>query len=275
MFEPFIVSAHSIASKRGDPIGNLLRIEEGCRSAVAKGSRMAVFPELSVSGYWLSEEAGAVAETLEGDSVGALSRISTECGLIVCAGLIERRGNDLYNTQVFVGGGRLLGHQSKTHVTPRTEELYYRSETDYRVIETELCPLACAICYDNHFPETSLIAKALGACLLVQPYCCGRWSPDWMREDFLNQIEYRVRCRDTGMFAIGANQCGQRDERGDYGSWCYIIDPFGEYVARTDPGTIGDHMVVAEISPEVVRRRMERLPAQYRRWDDFKLLSPE
>jgi predicted amidohydrolase len=272
LFDAFRVSAHSIPCVPGGTAENLKKIENWATRAAEKGVRLAVFPELCVQGYWMAPDARRVAEAIDGPSVKELTRIAESLELIISAGITELRGRDLFNTQVFVGPKGLIGYQSKTHVTPLRESECYRSDTEYHLIRTELCDLGCAICYDNHFSEASLIPEKMGATVLVMPFCCGRCTSDSLQTDSLNQMEYRTRCRDTGMFGVLANQCGRRDNDYYYGTWCGVIDPNGEYLARTEPGTEGEHMVLADISPEPYIKRLQERPSRHRRFEDFKAL---
>ena len=50
------VGACSLASTPGDMEANLKKIEQWCSKATDKAVQLLLFPELSLSGYWLSHE---------------------------------------------------------------------------------------------------------------------------------------------------------------------------------------------------------------------------
>lgn len=263
-FESFFAAAISIESALGDVSTNLQTIARWCKQSSAAGAQLCVFPELSVTGFWMSRDVYDVAETVPGPSTDVLLHIAKDYNVTISAGIAELENERVFNTQVVIDPQGYVGKQRKINVCP-WESTYYFAGSTLQLLNSTRAPLACAICYDNHFPEIAIFAEQVGARVLIQPYAYGDWSEDWYSEDALSQMEYRVRCRDAGVFGIGANLSGRSNTGDQFGNWCYIIDPFGNYIARTEAGTAGEHMVLGEINPALYLQRLKEKASKYRR----------
>jgi NAD+ synthase (glutamine-hydrolysing) len=108
----------------GDPAANavaILRLAETCS---ADGVALAVFPELSVSGYAIDDL--LLADTLQDATEQALlTLIAHSAGLlpVLVVGAPLRHGARLYNCAVAIHRGRLLGVVPKVHL-PNYREFY-------------------------------------------------------------------------------------------------------------------------------------------------------
>src|SRR3989442_5916251 len=92
----------------------LARLEE----AFASGAELLVLPECALPGYMFdsAEEALPFAEEIPGPSTQALADACRRLGVHVVCGLLERDGDQLYNSAVLVGPDGLVGTYRKTHL---------------------------------------------------------------------------------------------------------------------------------------------------------------
>lgn len=136
---------------RGDraPVSLRLQwIDALLADAQRAGAKLAVMPELALTGYELGEWNFEVAEPVPGGpAVSALSEIARARDMILVAGLSEREGEHVYNTMAVVGPGGFLGRYRKLH--PASAECaYWRPGASAHVIETDLGRLGVGVCAD-------------------------------------------------------------------------------------------------------------------------------
>jgi NAD+ synthase (glutamine-hydrolysing) len=120
------VAAITPELKVADVAGNLAAIEAAAAQAAAAGCRMAVFPELAVTGYTCGDLFGQrlLLEQAE-RAVLELASSSAQHGLLMVVGVPLRQGGRLFNTAVVLSGGRVCGVVPKRYL-PNSQEFYER-----------------------------------------------------------------------------------------------------------------------------------------------------
>src|SRR3954452_23891498 len=84
--------------------------------AQAQGAELIVFPEASDTGYSMPVIRDHAKAWTEG-AVPALQEMAKEFSLTIVAGVSERDGDTIYNSQVFIDPeGALVGSYRKTHL---------------------------------------------------------------------------------------------------------------------------------------------------------------
>ena len=107
-----------------DPSANVGSIMALCEQMNADGVRIAVFPEICVTGYTCADLFHN--ETLLASACEALTKLveaSSKWSLTLIVGLPARVGNVLYNTAAVIRRGRLVGLVPKTYI-PNYNEFY-------------------------------------------------------------------------------------------------------------------------------------------------------
>ena len=100
---------------------NLKVIEELSTRAIKKNASAISFHELSITGYTFlqdldREELNDVSEELStSTSLKILKQMAGDLSIVIMAGLVERRGGELYNTYVAVNGKEILASFRKLH----------------------------------------------------------------------------------------------------------------------------------------------------------------
>ncbi|WP_284945781.1 NAD(+) synthase [Acidisoma cladoniae] len=118
------VAACTIDSSVADPSSNARAILDEARACDAEGAVLAVFPELSVSGYAIDDL--LLQDVLLDAVVAALVTIaegSRDLLPILLVGAPLRVGSRLFNTAVVIHRGRILGVVPKIHL-PNYREFY-------------------------------------------------------------------------------------------------------------------------------------------------------
>jgi predicted amidohydrolase len=215
MMDTLTVAAVCTDSKPGRTAENLEKIAHWCGRAAASGAKLALFPELSITGFipnhpvgdhaaWLREAlafARCSAETISGSSVAQLSRIAADHGIYIAAGLLEDAGNVLYNTHVLVGPDGLAGAWRKMHI-PMFEMPFYNGGPGPAVAITPLGRVGVNICFDALLPESTRLLAIEQVEIALFPFAAdpppctpAGWSA-WAGPAL------RARCVENGIFGV-------------------------------------------------------------------------
>jgi predicted amidohydrolase len=158
------------------PAENLARAAEMIERAAAEGCRVVVLPECLDFG-WTDPSARDGAQAIPGQHSELLARAARESRLWVTAGLVERDGDNLYNTAVLISpDGEIVLKHRKINELALAHDLYSLG-TGVAVADTELGRVGLAICADN-YPDSPEIGGALGrmGCRLLLSPCA--WAVD-------------------------------------------------------------------------------------------------
>lgn len=153
---------------------NLAHAETLIGSAVEKGAKLVLLPELMPSGYTLTEEIWESAETVNGKSVKWLLNTAKHFGIYLGFSFLEAEGEDFYNSFVLSDStGRLLGRVRKTPPCA-VEAYFFRAGSDSHVIETEIGRIGVGICYENTLYDQMCFLHRENVDLVVSPAAAGR-----------------------------------------------------------------------------------------------------
>jgi len=265
----------------GDKQANLRIVESFVGKAVEERADLVVFPEMCLTGYWHVrnlDKAGveALAEPVpDGPLSRALLALSSEKGLTIGAGLIERGDDGLnYNTYlVAMPDGRFAKHR-KLHAFISE---HVSSGSDYTVFELpDGTKAGVLICYDCNLGENVRATALRGTEVLLAPHQtggCDTPSPRCMGAIDLKLWENRsenpeaieaelkgpkgrewlmkwlpARAHDNGIFLVFSNGVGVDDNEVRTGN-AMILDPYGDLLAET--WRAADEMVVADLDPDL------------------------
>jgi len=265
----------------GDKQANLRIVESFVEKAVEERADLVVFPEMCLTGYWHVrnlDKAGveALAEPVpDGPLSRALLALSSEKGLTIGAGLIERGDDGLnYNTYlVAMPDGRFAKHR-KLHAFISE---HVSSGSDYTVFELpDGTKAGVLICYDCNLGENVRATALRGAEVLLAPHQtggCDTPSPRCMGAIDLKLWENRsenpeaieaelkgpkgrewlmkwlpARAHDNGIFLVFSNGVGVDDNEVRTGN-AMILDPYGDLLAET--WRAADDLVVADLDPDL------------------------
>lgn len=162
-----------ISCKREDKKANLEKIEELTVKAQQEGADLAIFPELSLTGYVLKDQLYEEAEVITGQSVKKIEAIAKKTGIYIIFGmpeLSEKAHATIYNTAVLVGPKGLIGKYRKMYLPTHSvfeEKRYFRPGYESAVFNTDIGNIGLTICYDIFFPEVFRLCRLKGAQLIV------------------------------------------------------------------------------------------------------------
>ncbi|MFZ5631229.1 MAG: carbon-nitrogen hydrolase family protein [Bacillota bacterium] len=244
--------------------------------AAAGGARLVVLPEMFNCPYVADMFPGYAETYPDGETFGMLAGAAREEKIYLVGGSVpEREGARVFNSSfVFGPEGELLGRHRKMHLfdvdlpggVRVKESSTLGAGNDITVIDTGMCRIGVAICYDVRFPELIRLMVLAGARVIVIPAAFNMTTgpAHW-------DMVYRCRAVDNQVYVIAASPA--RDTGAPYVAYGHslIVDPWGEVVARAGEG---EEVVAAEIEPERVEKVRRELPLlQHRRTDLYQISS--
>jgi len=269
MLDRVRVAAVSAETRPGEIGANLAKIERAVAQAAADGAQLALFPELSLTGFipnhpqgeheaWLREalqQARRGALSLDAPPLTALAAIAARHKLLICVGMLEDAGNRLFNTAVLVGPTGLVGHWRKLHV-PMFEMPFYNGGDAPRVVETPLGRIGVNICFDVLMPESTRLLAVQNVEIVLMPFAADPppQTPAGWAAWGLPAI--RARAQENGVFAVACNYVGRVECAGvsqQFPGGGAIVSPRGELLAEWNAASGKPGLIVADLHASTLR----------------------
>jgi omega-amidase len=249
------IAAAQIACALGDVGANLRKMRDFSACAKEQGAELILFPEASDTGYSMPVIRDLATPWAEG-AVPALQETAKDLSITIVAGVSERDGDVVYNSQVFIDPrGEILASYRKTHLfvlPPNDESACYRPGDKFVSVETAGFQFGLAICYDIRFPEVCrTLALEHGANVLL---VSSAWPTP--RVAHLRALAI-ARAIENQSYLVLANRSGV-----DAGVTCCgtsaIIDPSGAVLASASED--GEELLLADISVEAIAEVRNKMP---------------
>jgi predicted amidohydrolase len=250
------LAAAQISPTLGDLDRNLALHEKVAREAIARSIDLLVFPELSLTGYFLKDQVPSVALTEEAPALSLLADLSRQVAMVV--GFVEEAaGHRFHNAAAYLEAGKVRHVHRKVYLPTYgifDESRYLGAGDRMRAFDTALGRVAILICEDMWHPAMPGIAAWDGAELLV----CSSASPGrgpGEAEPFRNARTWeRMVQAYAGLytcFLVYANRVGYEDGACFWGG-SQVVGPDGEVLARA--GYLEEALLEAELEPGALRR---------------------
>jgi deaminated glutathione amidase len=249
-----------------DPDANIAALEPLLAEAAGQGASYVLTPEVTVIYPENRDQLRSVAAPFEDHpQLRRVGELAKSHGIHIHIGSLAvplPDGRFANRSVLFDPSGAIVATYDKIHLFDADIAGLnaYRESATYaggeRAVTVPLGPftLGMSICYDMRFPKLYNTLANAGANLLAVPaaFTVPTGQAHW-------HVLLRSRAIETGSYVIAAAQGGQHPNgRSTYGH-SIIIDPWGKIVAELahdEPGVL-----VAEISPELVKDARERIPA--------------
>jgi predicted amidohydrolase len=210
---PVKIALAQLLVEPGRRASNLARAEQRIAQAARLGTDIIVLPEAMPLG-WTDPSAREQADEIpNGESCARLREAAKREGVFVCAGIVERERDSIFNSAVLIAPtGAVILHHRKIHELDIACELYSRGER-LGVVETEHGRIGLMICADG-FARGQAISRSLalmGARVILSP--CA-WA---VPADHDNTIEpygalwldnYGAVARDFDVTIVGVSNVG-------------------------------------------------------------------
>lgn len=168
---PVVVSAYQGPCRDGDFSANLAVVREMVAEALRRGSHFVCFPETFLSGYATLEQMRAGARAVDDAELQAFIQESSQHDMVILVGLARKTPEGIYNTQLVIHKGALLGMYDKILLTGGDRDtLGFLPGRSIPVYEAHGVRFAAIICHDTSFPHVAMAARLKGAQLLFTPH---------------------------------------------------------------------------------------------------------
>lgn len=256
----------------GAPGINLNRAEMKIKEAADNGARLALLPEALDFGWTHTSAREGAGPIPGGASFERLSEAARENNIYVCAGIIERDGEELYNAAVVIDReGKLLIKHRKLNELDFAHTLYEIGNM-LNVSETEIGTLGLLICADATSADL-VLAKSLGmmgADIIISP-CAWAVPPDHDNEKdpygTLWVNAYRPISKIFDVWYVGVSNVGKITD-GEWNGWNCIgsslaINADGEKVVQGPYGVDADTIIYIDVK---LKERPAKGTEWYQRW---------
>ncbi len=253
----FNVAAVQCSPRLGDVDANLLMYEDRVGAARAAGADLIVFPELSLTGYFLKDMVSTVALRLDAPEIQRLAALSRGCALV--AGFVEEAEDfRFYNSAAYFEDGKLKQVHRKVYLPTYglfDEGRYLARGDRLRAFDSRFGRGAMLVCEDVWHPSTLLVAALDGASFVVCPSNSPLRGIDNEHEQDDNarywELLNQTYAQTFALFVIYANRVGFEDGIGFWGG-SEIVGPSGERLAKAK--YYEEDLIVATINLKDARR---------------------
>jgi len=262
------IAAAQISCVLGDFTANLRKARNFAVLAKKSGAELIVFPEMVDTGYSMPVIQKHAKKWSDG-AVPELRKIAKEISIAVVAGISDRDGASIFNSQVLVNAqGEVVAKYRKTHLVtaaPLDERVCLSPGNEFVSCKVENFNVGLSICYDLRFPEMArTLVVDRGANVIVN-------SSAWpvVRAEHL-RIFALARAVENQSYLIIANRVGTDDGVTFAGS-SLIVDPSGAIVAAASPDR--EELIQADISEQVIADVRTRVTVfAHRRPELYKII---
>ena len=222
---------------------NLDRTLSYIKQAASEGSRVVLFPETNLTGYYYPDVLKLSPAAVQG-ALEDTCRAARSAGIWVIAGTLRHTSDKFLNiAHVISPDGRIVHEYAKVHMAGRDEQKYCRGGNKISLFELDgiLCTLV--ICRDGRHPELYRIPAMAGAQILFHPSC----SSDEIEAVIWKRTSGRAQQPvgpNTKMFHCVANTIGQSpDGKQSSSGMSFIREPSGMPLAEA--GYYQEEMITA------------------------------
>ena len=259
----FRVGIAQINPKLGDLQSNLALYEEKIRQGVREGADLLLFPELSLTGYFLRDMVPNVALRLSSPEISELKKLSRKISFV--AGLVEESSDyRFYNAAIYFEGGEIRHVHRKVYLPTYgmfDEQRYFARGDRIRAFDSKFGRIAVLVCEDLWHPSTIYLAALDGALAVLCPSASPlRGITDQQAQD--DNARYwellnRTYAETFSLFLIYGNRVGFEDGVGFWGG-SELLDPSGQRVIKAK--YYDEDFIVGEVALEAVRRNRTMAP---------------
>ncbi len=251
------VAAVQIDVKIFEKDSNLSRVITKMEEAARAGAKLIVFPECALTGYCFTsrEEAWPLAETVPGPSTEKLTAAAKSLDCTAIVGLLERAGDQLYNSAAVVDPKGILGAYRKMHLPCLGVDWFNTlGDKPFPVFATSHGKVGINICFDCSIPEAGRIVKLNGAQLLAIPTNWPVPSDSWEHTP-------KVRATENHLHVVAADRVGE--ERGfRFSGHSQIVDFLGK--VHAEAGETEETILYADLDlPAADQNRVVRVPGKW------------
>jgi predicted amidohydrolase len=153
----------------GDVRANLETVLRQLHAPENAGLHFLCFPETFLTGYSPEAIIGC-ALPAGGLEIKALIDATRDLDTVLLVGFAERSEKGIFNSQIILQKGHVLGIAHKTMLTQGYDDRYFTTDLSLPVFSAHGVKFGVAICHTTSFVEPALYLRWMGARLLFTPH---------------------------------------------------------------------------------------------------------
>jgi predicted amidohydrolase len=241
---------------------NVAMHQEWIARAKAERAELIVFPELSLTGYYVKDLAGELACAADDAKLAPIAEASRE--LDVSAGFVERgRDARLHIAQGYWSRGKLVHVHRKVYLPTYgifDDGRYFGPGDRFDVFTSAAGPAGIAICEDLWHVSVPYLYGATGATIVISPSASpGRGvaeGGDLGTAESCRLMD-RFYAQYLTMYVVFVNRVGHEDGIAFWGG-SEVVAPDGQVVARAPD--FEESLLMADVDRDLVARERDRNP---------------
>lgn len=255
---------------------NIKKALEMIKVSAENKSDLVILPEMFNCPYDNGKFREYAEEKENSETLKAIKEAANDLNLYIVAGSIpELDGNNLYNSSfIFNRDGKIIGSHRKIHLfdidipgkISFRESATLSAGNQITVVDTELCKIGVAICYDIRFPELLRIMALKGSELIVIPGAFNMTTGPAHWETLI-----KTRAIDNQLYVAAASPA--RNEELSYIAYgnSMVADPWGKVLVRAG---YKEEIIYTDIELSRVKEVRDELPLlKNRREDIYSLME--
>jgi predicted amidohydrolase len=260
----FTLALAQIDTRLGDQAANLEKHLEMIRSATKQGADLVVFPELSLSGYFLMDLAPTVALKAEDENPIFQALLAESQKIDIVVGFVEEDArHNLYIAAAYLSLGEIVHVHRKIYLPTYgmfDDQRFFASGNKIRAFDTRFGRIGLLICEDFWHASPPYLLFMDGA--EVQIYISASPSRGVTEDEQLESARWvgQVSASYASLytsFVANTNRVGYEDGINFWGG-ATLYDPNGDLVARGP--MLDEALTLAEVDLGELRRARLRLP---------------
>jgi predicted amidohydrolase len=232
-------------------------------AARASGSQLIVFPELSLTGYFLKDQTAEVALSVDSRELARLAALSRDISIVV--GFVERSADGrIYNSVAFLEDGTVKHVHRKVHLVTYgmfDEMREFAAGDSFTTFDSRHGRFGILICEDAWHVTSGYQHFLAGADALIVTSCSPGRGVDGGARELASERTWRTLLEAYGLlfqtWVVYSNRVGWEDGVFFWGG-SRVIDPFGAEHARL--AGIESGRLDARITSDALRRARVATP---------------
>ncbi len=214
-----------------DKNANLQMFEEKIKS-ISQPTEIVALPEMFSTGFSMHPE--KLAETMEGETMEWIKRISAEKKIILTGSLIIEEGGHYFNRLIWMMPDGQFGYYDKRHLFAYADEdQRYHAGSKRLIASVKGWKINLLVCYDLRFPvwsrQVSVSASQVEAAVAAPEYDLLIYVANWPeRRNHAWKTLLQARAIENQCYVAGINRVGEDENKIYHSGDSMVIDPLGE-----------------------------------------------
>jgi predicted amidohydrolase len=231
-----------------DLSANVQKIDEFLARCAEDGSRVVVFPECAVTGYFDDDFMQTITAAQLADAERRVAESCRKHNLYAIVGAPSRDGDRLYNSAlVITPDGEILARYHKIQLA----ESWPTAGHELLVFKIDGVPASIIVCHDERYPELVRLPVLAGSRLV---FCLSHES-GLEKESKIAPYRAQIQARavENSVFVVQSNAPANTDATGSHGQ-SRIVAPDGNLIKEAS--MLGEEVISAELDMQNATGRL-------------------